>query len=580
MAGGHVVLLAPTGNGKSLCYQLPALMQPGLTLVVSPLIALMQDQVDSLKALGIEAEYLNSQLSSSERRRVQNNVRSGHTKLLYVSPERLVSSENLRNALPTLNVAILAIDEAHCISEWGHDFREDYRELWQVRELLPDTPVIALTATATERTLRDIIGQLRLRGNIETVRVSMNRTNLRYEVRRKPSRPDALAALAAEITELDGASAIVYCATRNGTEEVAEGLKQYGINADYYHAGMEYERASKQTDFMEGKTQVVVATVAFGMGIDKEDVRLVAHWDMPKSIEAYYQETGRAGRDGKPANCLLLYSPEAANTQRFFADQHSDPAIRDHANRNVDRIQNLCVTSLCRRKIMLDHFGESITDECDSCDNCTDERQRVDVTDLARALIDTIAATNSLYGANHISAVVRGSRLRRLLDAGHDELPTFGSATGRSAEEVGGVLQAMLDAGALQVATGTYRSLLVSERGKRWRESSEAMTVRLKANVPTGTTNVPSQAPSFKRPARSTTDENGDLLAKLKTLRLEIARELGKPAFVVFSDATLHDMARQMPTTLTQMLRVNGVGHVKLREYGGRFLAAIKSHAD
>lgn len=577
MAGGHVVLLAPTGNGKSLCYQLPALMQPGLTLVVSPLIALMQDQVDSLKALGIEAEYLNSQLSSSERWRVQSNVRSGRTKLLYVSPERLVSSENLRNALPTLNVGILAIDEAHCISEWGHDFREDYRELWQVRELLPNTPVIALTATATERTLGDIVGQLRLRDNVETVRVSMNRTNLRYEVRRKPSRSCALAALAAEIAGLDGASAIVYCATRSGTEDVAEGLQMYyGINADFYHAGMEAERASKQTDFMEGRTQVVVATVAFGMGIDKEDVRLVAHWDMPKSIEAYYQETGRAGRDGKPANCLLLYSPEAANTQRFFAGQHSDPAIRDHANRNVDRIQNLCVTSLCRRKVMLDHFGESTTDECEGCDNCTDERQRVDVTDLARALIDTITATNSVYGANHISAIVRGSRLRRVVDAGHDELPTFGSANGRSEAEVGDILQAMLDAGTLQVATGTYRSLLISEAGRRWRESSDAMTVRLKAKVPTRTT----RASTMKRPVSPTTVEDSALLAKLKTLRLQIAREIGKPAFVVFSDATLHDMARQMPTTLTQMLRVNGVGHVKLREYGGRFLAAIKSHAD
>ena len=578
MSGGHAVLLAPTGNGKSLCYQLPALLQPGLTLVVSPLIALMQDQVESLKARGIEAEFLNSQLSWQERRLVQNNVRSGRTKLLYVSPERLVSSENLRNALPSLNVRLLAIDEAHCISEWGHDFREDYRELWQVRELLPSTPVIALTATATERTLGDIVGQLRLsNGDVKTVKVSLNRENLRYEVRRKPGHPEAVAMLAAEIRALGGASAIVYCATRNGTEEVAEALKRFGIDAEFYHAGIEAERASKQADFMESRTQVVVATVAFGMGIDKDDIRLVVHWDMPKSVEAYYQETGRAGRDGKDAKCLLLYSPEAANTQRFFARQHSEPAIREHANQNVDRIQNLCVTSLCRRRVMLLHFGETAPDDCGGCDNCTDQRRRVDVTDLARSIIDTISATGSVFGANHISAILRGSRLRKVIEAEHDRLPTFGLARSQSSEAVSEVIQALQDSGLLETATGTYRSLMVSASGRNWRGSGERLTVRLKAGRSSATSAT--KVRRSRGAAATSRSANGALFAELKALRLEIAREIGKPAFVVFTDATLDDMADKMPTTLSQMSLVKGVGLAKLHEYGARFLAAIKSHA-
>ena len=576
MAGGHVVILAPTGNGKSLCYQLPALLKPGVALVVSPLIALMQDQVDALKARGIEAEFLNSQLSWDERQRVKRNVGTGRTKLLYVSPEGLSANEGLRRSLPNLNVSLFAIDEAHCISEWGHDFREEYRKLGQVRELIPEVPVIALTATATQRTLGDIVGQLHVgMSGVKTVRVSLNRENLQYEVHRKPNIVAATQMLLDEIAALNGGSAIVYCAKRDTTEEVAAHLATRGIAADYYHAGIEGERASKQSDFMEGRTQVVVATIAFGMGIDKEDIRLVVHWDMPKSIEAYYQETGRAGRDGKPAKCLLLYSPEAANTQRYFANQHSGLAMREHANRNVDRIQNLCVTSLCRRRAMLEHFGESVTDECDGCDNCKDERQRVDVTKLARAVIDTISATNSMYGAQHISAVVRGGHTRRLVDAGHESLPTFGDARGSTAAEVSEVIQAMMDAGILSVATGTFRSLLVSEQGKRWRETSDPMTVRLKSKRQNGTTRSHAQ----NRAGNAQHGTNGALLAELKSVRLEIAREVGKPAFMIFSDATLLDMARQMPTTMSQMLGVSGVGEVKLRAYGPRFLAAIKPHA-
>ena len=577
MSGGHVVILAPTGNGKSLCYQLPALLKPGVALVVSPLIALMQDQVDALKARGIEAEFLNSQLSWDERQRVKRNVGNGLTKLLYVSPEGLSANEGLRRSLRNLNVSLFAIDEAHCISEWGHDFREEYRKLGQVRELIPEVPVIALTATATQRTLGDIVGQLHVgMSGVKTVRVSLNRENLQYEVRRKPNIVAAMQMLLDEIDALNGGSVIVYCAKRDTTEEVAANLATRGIAADYYHAGIEGERASKQSDFMEGKTQVVVATIAFGMGIDKEDIRLVVHWDMPKSIEAYYQETGRAGRDGKPAKCLLLYSPEAANTQRYFANQHSGLAMREHANRNVDRIQNLCVTSLCRRRAMLEHFGESVTVECDGCDNCMDERQRVDVTKLAHAVIDTIAATNSVYGAQHINAVVRGGHTRKLVEAGHTKLPTFGRARGNTAEEVGEVIQAMLDAGMLIIPTGTFRSLQVSEQGKRWRETSEPMTVRLKSKRPNGTT----RSQNMNRAANAQRGTNGALLADLKTLRLEIAREVGKPAFMIFSDATLQDMARQMPTTMSQMLGVSGVGEVKLRAYGLRFLAAIKPHAD
>ena len=577
MAGQHVVLLAPTGNGKSLCYQLPALLKPGVALVVSPLIALMQDQVDALKARGIEAEFLNSQLSWDARQQVKRNVGSGRTKLLYVSPEGLSANEGLRQSLPNLNVSLFAIDEAHCISEWGHDFREEYRKLGQVRELIPDVPVIALTATATRRTLGDIVGQLQVGvSGMKTVRVSLNRENLRYEVRRKPSMAAALQMLEDEIRALNGGSVIVYCAKRDTTEEVAAYLATRGIAADHYHAGIEGQRASKQSDFMEGRTQVVVATIAFGMGIDKEDIRLVVHWDMPKSIEAYYQETGRAGRDGKPAECLLLYSPEAANTQRFFANRHSAVAMQEHANRNVDRIQNLCVTSLCRRRVMLEHFGESVEDDCDGCDNCTDERQRVDVTDLARTVIDAVLITGSIFGTQHISAVVRGRRTPKLVEESHHHLPIFGLARLNTAEQVSEVIQAMIDAGMMVIPPGKFRSLQVSERGKRWRKSSETMTARLKSK----SADAPTQTQSSIRSGRPPMDVNSKLLAELKLLRLKIAREVGKPAFMIFSDATLLDMARAMPTTMPQMLEVSGVGEVKLRAYGLRFLAVIKSYTE
>ena len=574
MAGGHAVMLAPTGNGKSLCYQLPALLNHGLTLVVSPLIALMKDQVDGLKLNGIEAEYLNSQLTWEERQIVQANVRSGKTKLLYVSPERLISSENLKAALPSLDISLVAIDEAHCISEWGHDFREDYRQLGQLREVLPDVPFMALTATATERTLSDIVDQLRLHGtNVDTVRVSLNRPNLRYEIRRKPPKRVALAALADQIFALAGHSSIVYCATRDATEEVADYLRQRGINADFYHAGLEKQRAQKQSDFMDGGTQVMVATIAFGMGIDKEDIRLVVHWDMPKSIEAYYQETGRAGRDGNQAKCLLYYSPHVANTHMYFARQHTDPAIREHAINNINSMRGLCETSACRRRVVLRHFGEDTHGDCNGCDNCTDDRREIDVTELTRNIANTIKATNGYYGAKHISAVIRGSHTQKISDAGHDRLLTFGSARQYSDTELMNAVQLLIDAGILERSPGQYKSLSVTDLGKRAVKSQEPITVRVK--IPPPPAGKPDTVPSPNRIEAQPARYDARLLAELKVLRSVIAQEIGKPAFVVFHDSTLLEMARLTPANMTELSHVRGVGVRKLADYGQRFLNVI-----
>ena len=575
MSGGHSVLLAPTGNGKSLCYQLPALLNPGLTLVVSPLIALMKDQVDGLRLNGIEAEYLNSQLTWDERQIVKTKVTSGKTRLLYVSPERLISSDGLRNHLPKLNISLVAIDEAHCISEWGHDFREDYRQLGKLREVLPDVPFMALTATATNQTLTDIVDQLKLHGtNVDTVRVSLNRPNLRYEIIRKPTRLEAFDALANQVRALAGHSAIVYCATRDATEEVAEYLRQRGINADYYHAGLEKQRAQKQSDFMEGNTQVMVATIAFGMGIDKDDIRLVVHWDMPKSIEAYYQETGRAGRDGIQAKCLLFYSPQAANTHMYFAGQHTDPAIKQHAITNINSMRSLCETSTCRRRVVLRHFGEDAPGDCNGCDNCTDERREVDVTELTRNIANTISATNGYYGAQHISAVVRGSSARKVTDAGHNRLPTFGSARRYSEAELMDTLQLLIDSGILERSSGQYKSLSVTDLGKRAVNSREPITVRFKVS-PT-TAGKPTSLPQPNRfAAQQSSQHETRLLAELKVLRSAIAQETGKPAFVVFHDSTLLEMARLTPANLTELSYVKGVGARKLADYGQRFLNVI-----
>ena len=574
MSGGHVVLLAPTGNGKSLCYQLPALLKPGLTLVVSPLIALMKDQVDGLRLNGIEAEFLNSQLTPGERQTVKDRVVSGRTKLLYVSPERLISSDGLKQALPRLNVSLVAIDEAHCISEWGHDFREDYRQLGLLREVLPDVPFMALTATATERTLRDIVGQLRLSGtDSDTVRVSLNRPNLRYEVVRKPRKVDALSALADQILALAGHSSIVYCATRDSTEEVSEYLRQRGINADFYHAGLEQQRARKQSEFMEGRTQVMVATIAFGMGIDKDDIRLVVHWDMPKSIEAYYQETGRAGRDGIQAKCLLFYSPQAANTHMFFAGQHTSHAIREHAFNNITWMRGLCETSICRRRVVLRHFGEDLEGDCGGCDNCTDERREVDVTELTRNIADTIKATNGFYGAQHILAVVRGSNTQKVKEAGHNRLATFGSARRSSDAELTETVQLLIDGGILERSAGQYKSLKVTDRGTHALESREPITVRVKVQSPT--VRKPSAVPPPVSTQTSRPEYDARMLEDLKALRAAIAREIGKPAFVVFHDSTLVEMAQRAPINMAEMSHVKGVGARKLADYGQRFLNLI-----
>ena len=576
LAGQHGMVVMPTGGGKSLCYQLPALAMGGVTLVISPLIALMKDQVDGLRANGITADFLNSSLDDRTAARVERDVQSGAVRLLYVAPER-VSMPGFRRFLSTLDLRMIAIDEAHCISEWGHDFRPDYRALAELRDLFPNTPIMALTATATERVQQDIVAQLRL-GDCRRFVSGFDRPNLTYRVRAGSGAWDTLLDL---LEGRRGQSSIVYCFSRKDTEELAARLTNHGHLAVAYHAGLDANtRRLTQERFIDGEVPIVAATIAFGMGIDKPDIRLVVHYTLPKSIEGYYQETGRAGRDGLPSECVLFFNEGDRAKQAYFTRAMTGEA-RAVAEQQLQQMVDYCRLTTCRRRYLLDYFGETTAGEaCGNCDVCLAERRPVDVTVVAQKLLSAVIRTGERFGIAHVGNVLLGKDLQRIRELEHDKLSVFGILDDYDLKRLREVADALVERGMLARSDGQYPTISVTGAGRKWLRSRDSLTLDLRVDEPAPRRESRREHGSGGgNGSAEASDYDLGLFERLRTLRRRLADEEGVPAFVVFSDATLRAMAAARPTNRQAMLQVSGVGPAKLQRYGKAFLAAIREQA-
>ena len=566
------LVLMPTGGGKSLCYQLPALVFSGTTLVVSPLIALMKDQVDTLNANGIAARFINSSLPGSEIRQVHTQVQQGRAKILYLAPERLTLPGFLR-FLQSLDLSLIAIDEAHCISEWGHQFRPDYRNLRQLRQAFPSVPVVALTATATERVRQDIIDQL----DLQQARVflsSFNRANLSYSVRPKDKSWGTLLSL---LRQGRNQPAIIYCFSRRETESLADDLRAEGLSARAYHAGLDPAvRRRTQEDFVRDRLPIIVATIAFGMGIDKPDIRLVVHYSLPKSLEGYYQETGRAGRDGLPSQCVLFFSLSDKMNQDYFINQIEDESEQETARDKLTKMVEFAQLPICRRRFILEYFGELWTEEnCGGCDVCLKLVERFDATEITQKILSAVIRTGERFGANHVVQVLRGSRENRVLNLGHHRLSVYGIAKefGRpQMREVMGQLQSL---GLLALSTGAFPILTVSPEGREFLRNRGTLSLPRPAGMSEGRREGPKRG---SHPA-ATLDYDEDLFEELRALRRRLANAQEVPAFVVFGDVSLRHMAATFPQNMAEFSRIPGVGDAKLKQYGPQFLKAIQNYA-
>ena len=579
LSGRDALGVMPTGAGKSVCYQLPALLLPGLTLVISPLISLMKDQVTALAQAGIPAACINSSLDAEESREVYRQVRRGGCRLLYAAPERL-QAEGFRRLLEGVPVSLLAVDEAHCVSQWGQDFRPSYLALAGLRASLPDRPPVgAFTATATAAVRRDIEDLLTLRDPLR-VTTGFDRPNLFFEVVRARDKDLWLSRF---LAERPGQSGIVYCATRKTVDAVWSSLLAQGIPAARYHAGMEdQERRRSQEGFVYDRARVMVATNAFGMGIDKSNVSFVVHYNMPKDLESYYQEAGRAGRDGAPARCVLLYAPGDVQTAKYLighSQEEPGEADPDRLRRDLDRLDRMvryCKTSGCLRADILDYFGEIHGGGCGSCGNCAGDRVDRDITVEAQKILSAVARVEKRYayglGAAVIIKLLRGSRDKRVLQLGLDRLPTHGAMRGVPAERIQQYMDVLMEGGYLASSGGEYPVLRLTARAGDVLFRGERVVFRDRApqpeTVPSGRTGA---AASPGAP-----DADDSLLSALKALRSRLAQGAGVPAYVIFSNATLADMAALRPLDMEEFLRVSGVGRVKAERYGREFLQAIQ----
>ncbi|MBP6865362.1 MAG: DNA helicase RecQ [Candidatus Didemnitutus sp.] len=567
LAGRDVFALLPTGGGKSLCFQLPALHRTGLTVVVSPLIALMKDQVDQLQAAGVAATFLNSTLSTAEAKSRLRGLHRGEWRLLYVAPERLMLDEWKEN-LASWNVTALAIDEAHCVSEWGHDFRPEYRQLARLRALLPGVPVMALTATATERVRVDIIKHLQLR-EPEVFVASFNRPNLTYRVLAKDQ---PLKRIIDFVRKREEESGIIYCATRATTERVADALAGRGFSARAYHAGLDAEeRARNQELFLRDECRIICATIAFGMGINKPNVRWVIHHDLPKNIEGYYQETGRAGRDGLPGECLLLFSGGDAAKQTHFIDEISDEQEKSIARNQLRQILHYAESAGCRRGELLGYFGESFPlDNCAACDNCLEPRETYDGTVVAQKFLSCIYRIRQTgrfgVGLNHLIEVLTGAETEKIQRWNHGQLSTYGIGKELSRPAWAAVGRELMRLGYVAQAEGEYPILELTEEGMN--------VLRSRAKI---TLTKPLALPKTKRTVRREGDIECDeiLFARLRELRKKLADERGVPAYIIFGDATLRQMARDYPVRVAELEGITGVGEKKRAEFGETFVHAI-----
>ena len=569
LAKRDTLVLMPTGGGKSLCYQLPALRLKGLTLVVSPLIALMKDQVDGLGANGVPAGLLNSTLAAQEASQVQDQARQGKIKILYVAPERL-ALPGFQRFLQSLDVSLIAIDEAHCISEWGHDFRPDYRNLKSLRRDFPGVPVIALTATATEPVREDIINQLGL-DKPEIFISSFNRPNLTYTIQPKA---EPLGSLLHLLEKHQGGSAIIYRFSRKATEETALELSERGFSALPYHAGLERDlRRETQEKFIRDQVQIVVATIAFGMGIDKPDVRLVVHYDLPKTVEGYYQETGRAGRDGLPSDCVLFYSYGDRSKQEYFISQIEDDDEREKAHNKLDQVLALCDLQTCRRAYLMEYLGESWPQtNCGGCDICLLPREEFDATEIAQKILSTVIRTGERFGVNYLVDVLRGSANKAVRTRGHHELPVFGISRDVDSDDLKEMVRSLVTNGLLAQNGGDYPTLGVSQRGHKFLKNREKLTLTR-----------PKQAAPVRQvafPGDRETAYDTKLFDELAALRLEIATDREVPAYQIFGNKSLQQMAFHMPQNELEFSKISGVGDAKLRDFSERFLEVINEYVE
>ncbi len=578
LAGRDVFAALPTGGGKSLCYQLPAVMREGLTVVVSPLIALMKDQVDGAREDGIAASYLNSALSQEGAREVWRELAGRRTRLLYVSPERL-SVDSFRASLLRLAPSFFAVDEAHCISEWGHEFRPDYRSLGLLRNEFPDVPIAAFTATATAEVQADVVRQLGLRAPF-IVRASFDRPEIFYRV--GPRAGDGDEQIAAFIAARPGQSGIVYRGSRRQVESTAAFLAARGVSAAPYHAGMEdTERHARQEAFVKDELTVIVATIAFGMGIDKSNVRWIVHGDLPRSLEGYYQETGRAARDGEPADTLLLYAPRDIAAARWHIGKMESSEEQERAETRLREILRYAESGVCRRTTLLAHFGEAHAGGCGRCDVCAGEIELVDLTVAAQKVLSAAARTGERFGAHHLADIIVGNATDKVMERGHEALPTFGAGRDQDREWWLALIRDLAAGGYLMRGEEKTSGFSISPKGRRvlaGRESFAASRARMDragAARPAGGP-VPRSLPGLEQ---TSTDPAADevLFLCLKQTRKRIAQSRQVPPYVVFSDKSLRAMARSRPVDEAAFLRCPGVGEHKLAAYGRAFMETIRS---
>lgn len=566
LEGKNTVGIMPTGGGKSICYQIPALMLQGVTLVVSPLISLMKDQVDALHSLGVEAAFINSTQEMGEAGRIVRRAEEGRLKLLYVAPERL-ESEWFRERAKSLPIAFIAVDEAHCVSQWGHDFRPSYRAiapfLKELEEAGRPRPLMAaFTATATPEVTEDLIRLLEL-GEPELVVTGFKRDNLAFAVLRGEERRAFTLNYVRERTHQPG---IIYASTRKEVEDLCEMLRKAGLAAGRYHAGMsDEERAHMQEAFLYDDLRVIVATNAFGMGIDKSNVRYVLHYNMPKHMEAYVQEAGRAGRDGEPSECVLLFHPQDILTQKFFIEQsEAAPERKTHEYKKLQSMIDYCYTTGCLQTYMLRYFGEMSDETCGMCGNCKDERESIDITTEAQKIFSCIFRMRERFGVSMVASVLKGSRNKKVVQYGFEKLPTHGEMRHLTEKAIADLIYVLIAEGYLQLSEGQYPVVRLLPPAAEVLKGQRQVTQRV--------------ATSLKPKAAGAVDQT--IFEQLRLIRRELASKAGVPPYIVFNDSTLREMAERMPTTEAEMMLVKGIGEAKLKQFGEPFMAFFRQREE
>ena len=567
IAGNDALVLMPTGGGKSLCYQIPALARDGCGIVISPLIALMQDQVDAMRLLGVEAAFLNSTQSADEVRAIEQQLIEGVLDLLYIAPERLTQARTL-HLLKEAKLALFAIDEAHCVSQWGHDFRADYLQLSLLPEIFPAVPRIALTATADARTQDEIVSRLQL-DDAEKFIAGFDRPNIRYRIGVKHNARQQL--LKFLKSEHQGDSGIVYCLSRNKTEDIAAWLSEQGFNAYSYHAGLSAElRSAHQAKFLRNEAVIIVATIAFGMGIDKPDVRFVAHLDLPKTLESYYQETGRAGRDGEPATAWMIYGlQDVIKLRQMMANSEGSEHHKRAEQHRLNAMLGLCEITTCRRQALLSYFGEHQNQACGNCDTCLDLPEAWNGSEAARKALSAAFRTEQRFGVNHLIEVLRGTNNDRIFQYGHQKLPVYGIGQDLNNNQWRSVFRQLVARGYMSVDLERFGALRLEEKCRPLLRGEE--TIALRKDV------QPTVAKAQTK-VQLAPEVDIALWEALRECRRSYAEELGVPPYVVFHDTTLQEMCLRLPQTMEEFVELSGVGERKLERYGPAFLGVINQH--